>query len=1109
MNSFDEQKPADKAAKPTGSLQSQSESKSEQSNESSSEKLSNDGEQVTNIFPDVTQESFDSIEQFNALSFEDSITIDPVPDDPTGSDGIFDFTTIPTEQLPIMLEEGMRDVESDMGEFQQQFDDNIRGKLQGLQSGVDVVTNTVFGKQLQLATGVRQDVDDLRALLGMCVDEQCAEIVEKLKPVESDIPKEKRLIPDFGGGPVAKSSTSTKPVQQTSGVHKSATVAIDECYDKGSSSFQINPPHPKEVRVHLGIAFSELGLTTCDIFKVSANYLTWLANSGITFSDFSQQELQQWLDEAVTQAKHCQQQQNAFTGRISGGQNALFFLDCGPGEGKPFPGEENGKPEEECKPDYKVEICNFEELRKAIAEEIEKPEDDDVEKKTKLVGWYNCKTGETKLLPVRKVPEGADWKEVGGLQEAIDLLVDCICKEAKKEKEREGGRNLAPAILGIGGGGLEGCPLPTYVQVSWSSLIKVLEFLEGGFLTSAVVASVRSFISLLPTTEASGLPGWGVVAALAFLLEAIRNFLQMVNADPCIKQEALLALVSRVYWTFWERVTPGAYEEQLLAATQTFNFYCPKRIPQQADVNHAFLANTITPDQWRCLTRANGNVDNMMGEVVEANRSKPSIGELLAMRHRGVINQQQYEIAVRQLGFIIGDEADKFEQISKQIPGPADLIRFMVRDVEDQQIVNRFRLDEDFGKKFTGETEKWANWQNFADGVMEREWRAHWRYPGYRQLAEMYQRLRLLDPADPAYTERKDVEDALKADDLPQFWIDRLLEISFRPLTRVDTRRAFEIGAIDKAKVLKNYKELGYTDEAADDLTEFAVQQRDRKFLRHKAVRLFAHGEITGEDFAEWMKSDGASEDALHKAIDRSRLLARQHQLSECIKALRKRFFEGDLTDAETRVELIDLGHTHNKAEELLKEWQCTKSSRGKQASLTQLCNWYENGTIDAPEYQRRLLNLGWKADDADRIIKVCTDRIQAKITRQEQAEMRRQQAEERRRAREEERQRKQEEMKKRKKLKAADQAAKARLSRDKIIADGASKYAKRTAEEFVEVFSIFKQTYNTLYRNGMGRQDVIANAIKEIAEDPAVMDLAAFNSRLIILLTPNESYAN
>ncbi|GAH21078.1 unnamed protein product, partial [marine sediment metagenome] len=61
----------------------------------------------------------------------------------------------------------------------------------------------------------------------------------------------------------------------------------------------------------------------------------------------------------------------------------------------------------------------------------------------------------------------------------------------------------------------------------------------------------------------------------------------------------------------------------------------------------------------------------------------------------------------------------------------------------------------------------------------------------------------------------------LKSLDIMPFWRDKLTEISYNPLTRVDVRRMYKLGVLDESEVKKSYLNIGYNENDAEKMTAF------------------------------------------------------------------------------------------------------------------------------------------------------------------------------------------------------------------------------------------------------------------------------------------------
>ena len=77
-----------------------------------------------------------------------------------------------------------------------------------------------------------------------------------------------------------------------------------------------------------------------------------------------------------------------------------------------------------------------------------------------------------------------------------------------------------------------------------------------------------------------------------------------------------------------------------------------------------------------------------------------------------------------------------------------------------------------------------------------------------------------------------DLQTLLRISDIPAFFRQRLTEIAYTPLTRVDVRRMYGMDVLDRDGVYQAYLDGGYNETNAELMTEFTIkyetqEQRD------------------------------------------------------------------------------------------------------------------------------------------------------------------------------------------------------------------------------------------------------------------------------------------
>jgi len=139
------------------------------------------------------------------------------------------------------------------------------------------------------------------------------------------------------------------------------------------------------------------------------------------------------------------------------------------------------------------------------------------------------------------------------------------------------------------------------------------------------------------------------------------------------------------------------------------------------------------------------------------------------------------------------------------IPGPTDLIRMQLREV----------FDEDFRPELllpgTGQVYKDAMKESgFNEYWSDSYWAAHWVLPSLGDLDEMLYRRHITIEEWRTMVRRNDY--------LPA-WINRREKIIYKPYTRVDVRRMWDLAQLSEQEVLDNYKDLGYDELHATKMT--------------------------------------------------------------------------------------------------------------------------------------------------------------------------------------------------------------------------------------------------------------------------------------------------
>lgn len=187
----------------------------------------------------------------------------------------------------------------------------------------------------------------------------------------------------------------------------------------------------------------------------------------------------------------------------------------------------------------------------------------------------------------------------------------------------------------------------------------------------------------------------------------------------------------------------------------------------------------------------------------------PGTRDLMTAHFRGELTRPQVRLKLQAQGFLIED-IHALMAIAKPLPGPTDLIRMGVREAWRDDIAARWDYDEDFPQPMADA----MSLHGFDPEWATRFWRAHWTLPSVQMGYEMMHR-DIIDPDE--------LRMLLRVSDIPKYWREQLIKMSYRTLTRVDVRRMYGLGVLDRAGVKRSYLDQGYNEENAEAMTEFTV----------------------------------------------------------------------------------------------------------------------------------------------------------------------------------------------------------------------------------------------------------------------------------------------
>lgn len=454
----------------------------------------------------------------------------------------------------------------------------------------------------------------------------------------------------------------------------------------------------------------------------------------------------------------------------------------------------------------------------------------------------------------------------------------------------------------------------------------------------------------------------------------------LLMAGPIILK-AILSLV--------EHYTNVGFDDLITNLNYSINRECPTYIPAQPGVDRAYLGDLINLETWKCWTRANNNLEVPHEAVMRTLRAQPNHEQWIAAFLRGIINDAELTKRLRTVGVIDEAEKEVFIKLAKYIPGPSDIIRFMLRDVEDKTIVDKYELDAEFPDKYRGLLKDMATAQGVDEATMKRYWRAHWDWPAPGQLYTMLHRLRsdsLIQRNREIAVKLEDILQVLGVKDVIPVWRERLTAISYRLPRKTDAYKLFKFDQWNKIDLVDYYQNYGYPKQTAERMVEIDAQRKvDEK---NKAAQLVTKantskalidGAIGQNEARIGFEMAGLKGDQVNIAMEHALFLRAIAQRKRLKSAVKCQFVTCGLNKDQAVAALITAGWDASDAIYEVTCWKQQCDLKGKEASTAQLCDWYGLGFLSDVEYLSRLRKMGWSTGDAERIIGKCQSDLRKK----------------------------------------------------------------------------------------------------------------------------------
>jgi len=239
--------------------------------------------------------------------------------------------------------------------------------------------------------------------------------------------------------------------------------------------------------------------------------------------------------------------------------------------------------------------------------------------------------------------------------------------------------------------------------------------------------------------------------------------------------------------------------------------------------------------------------------------------------------------------------------VTQFLPSPRDLVDWQAKEVFEPEMIAKYGLGDEFETldlslfAKVGVTEEQA--RNF--------WMAHWEHASWLQVVEMLRRGQLKE---------EDIWDWFRLVEIPPFWRQKLINISWEVPTRVDVRRFWDMRTIDEARLREIYAARGYHGKDLEDYVLWTKVYVDFPTLlarwkngwisleevKEKLVGLGMPADRVDEMLQEKIQAEGAERTSAERSLT----------LTDIYKGVK----QGRITRAEAVGLVMDLGYDEDEA---------------------------------------------------------------------------------------------------------------------------------------------------------------------------------------------------
>ena len=384
-----------------------------------------------------------------------------------------------------------------------------------------------------------------------------------------------------------------------------------------------------------------------------------------------------------------------------------------------------------------------------------------------------------------------------------------------------------------------------------------------------------------------------------------------------------------------------------------------------ADAINALFRGEMSAEKFREDLGKAGYSPERQGILLRSSRRLLDLSQMFRWWLRDIIPEEELD---RQLEAerISDDDKARLKESVFFIPPVGDLIRMAVREVFSPEIRERFGQDEGFPEEFA----TFGKQQGISEFWARAYWAAHWVLPSAQQGFEMLHRKVIT---------AEDLDLLLRAQDVMPFWREKLTQIAFNPLTRVDLRRMHKLGLLDEEQLQLRYEDLGFApDNAAlmvqftlafnfDDTSEAAAEIEG--LTRATVVNMFEDGILAEGEALQILELMGLSNRVASLFIEQRKFEVSRAERSALIESIISLVGGGVINFPTAQDSLASIGLTATEIAKATQRILAKFGGRKRLPTPVQLEKMLQLGIIDEDLWRETMGGLDFPKDWTERLL--------------------------------------------------------------------------------------------------------------------------------------------